>query len=203
MTTDEKDNSYDWWLEVGVIESWAYSTQLFNDDEIDAIHELAKSFNTEKGRVGGGDDVSLNTDIRDSDITFFRSGNQASNWVFERITGAILEINQKFWQFDLTRIETLQHSVYNVGQFYTDHIDMMYQAPSRATRKLSFSVQLDDPADYEGGDLLIKASKEPSPAKKEKGTIVFFPSYVLHEVTLVTKGTRRALVGWVTGPAFK
>jgi PKHD-type hydroxylase len=199
----EKDASYDWWLEVGVTESWAYQHELFNNEEIKEIHELVKSFDTKKGEVGGDKEHILDTEVRDSDITFFKSGLPETNWVFERITGSILEINRKFWQFDLARIETLQHSVYNVGQFYADHVDMMYQAASRATRKLSFSIQLDDPKDYEGGDLLIKTSKEPQAAKREKGTIIFFPSYVLHEVTPVTKGTRRALVGWVSGPPFK
>jgi len=33
--------------------------------------------------------------------------------------------------------------------------------------------------------------------------MIFFPSYTLHEVTPVTKGTRYTLVGWVHGPAFK
>ena len=202
MNTNKDDVSYDWWLEVGVTESWAYQHELFDDDEIKAIHKLVKSFNTVKGKVGDKN-AALNTDIRDSNITFFKSGHPDTDWVFERITGSIVAMNQKFWQFDLTRIETLQHSVYEVGQFYGDHVDMMYRAASRATRKLSFTIQLDDPKDYEGGDLLLKTSKTPDTAKKEKGTIIFFPSYVLHEVTPVTKGTRRSLVGWVSGPPFK
>ena len=34
-------------------------------------------------------------------------------------------------------------------------------------------------------------------------TITFFPSYTLHDVTAITKGTRKALVGWVLGPRWK
>ena len=49
----------------------------------------------------------------------------------------------------------------------------------------------------------MHTQKKPTETKRKKGTIIFFPSYTLHEVTKVTKGTRRALVGWATGPAFK
>ena len=79
----------------------------------------------------------------------------------------------------------------------------MYYTASKGTRKLSFSLLLSDSDDYEGGDLLLHTQIQPTETKRKKGTIIFFPSYTLHEVTKVTKGTRCALVGWATGPAFK
>ena len=79
----------------------------------------------------------------------------------------------------------------------------MYKSPSNAVRKLSFSVQLSDPDDYKGGDLLLKISSDPTQVKKTRGTVIFFPSYVLHEVTPVEQGVRKSLVGWVTGPRWK
>jgi len=195
--------SHDWWLEVGNTESWAYMHNLFNDKEVEEIHKLAKKYNLFNGKVGDGTNIRNDGSIRDSEICFFNSADVDSRWIFQRLAGSIKEINQQFWNFDLNRIETLQYSEYNVGQFYKDHIDMMYECPNRATRKLSFTVQLTDESEYEGGEMLFKTSLEPQEAKKNKGTIMFFPSYVLHEVTPVTKGTRHALVGWVTGPAFK
>jgi PKHD-type hydroxylase len=38
---------------------------------------------------------------------------------------------------------------------------------------------------------------------KTQGTLIIFPSYVLHEVMPVTKGERNSLVTWVTGKQFK
>jgi PKHD-type hydroxylase len=70
-------------------------------------------------------------------------------------------------------------------------------------RKLSFVLFLNDVSEYEGGKLLLYNATEPLIPEALKGTIVFFPSYVLHEVTPVTKGTRNTLVGWVSGPRFK
>jgi PKHD-type hydroxylase len=200
--TDNIQTCYDWWLEVGNIETWAYQHELFSNSEIETIHDIAAEYQLKSGDVGSGEDKKKDLTIRDSNITFLRSSDDENKWIFERITRAVVGINKQFWNFDLTRIETLQYSEYNKGQFYRPHIDTMYQSPNAAIRKLSFSIQLTDPKEYKGGDVLIKTGTD-SPIHRNKGTICFFPSYILHEVTPITKGTRHALVGWVTGPPFK
>ena len=72
-------------------------------------------------------------------------------------------------------------------------------------RKLSVTMQLSEPADYEGGDLLLywQNLKTPAKAVRNKGTMTLFRSHIIHEVSPVTKGTRRSLVTWVHGPLFK
>ena len=194
---------HDWWLGLGVTESWAYVPNVFSRDEINEIHRLAKKYSLNTGSVGSGQDTKIDNNIRDSGICFFNSADPECRWVFQRIAGSVTEINQQFWNFDLNRIETLQYTVYKEGQFYKDHIDMMFEGPNRAVRKLSFTIQLTDENEYEGGDLMFKTGPDPQAGKRTKGTAMYFPSYVLHEVTPVTKGTRISLVGWITGPAFK
>jgi len=70
-------------------------------------------------------------------------------------------------------------------------------------RKLSLVLQLTDPEEYEGGDLELMTSSDPIAVLKQRGLISVFPSFVLHRVTPVTKGTRRTLVVWACGPEFK
>ena len=70
-------------------------------------------------------------------------------------------------------------------------------------RKLSFSLQLSNPKEYKGGDFNLHLSSKKTTLLKEQGTLLVFPSYVLHQVKKVTKGERNSLVGWVTGPPFK
>jgi PKHD-type hydroxylase len=202
MKYEKNSITHDWWLEVGNTELWAYQHNLFTNSEVEQIHDIAAEYQLDTAKVGSGEQELENTSIRNSNIAFLRSSDEANKWIFERITGAIVSINRQFWNFDLRRIETLQYSEYGVGQFYRPHIDMMYQAPNNAIRKLSFTIQLTDPEEYEGGDVIIK-SGDNAPIHKNKGTIIFFPSYTLHEVEPVTKGTRHALVGWITGPMFK
>jgi PKHD-type hydroxylase len=71
------------------------------------------------------------------------------------------------------------------------------------TRKISITVQLSDPNDYEGGVLELNVGNTIVQMPKEKGCAVLFPSYILHRVTPVTKGIRKSLVLWVGGTTFK
>jgi PKHD-type hydroxylase len=68
---------------------------------------------------------------------------------------------------------------------------------------LSLVLQLSDPAQYEGGNLQVMTGSEPQTVRKQRGLVAAFPSYVLHQVTPVTQGTRQSLVAWVSGPQFK
>ena len=50
---------------------------------------------------------------------------------------------------------------------------------------------------------MLEAGSGPYRAHKARGTLVAFPSYVMHRVTPVTSGTRKSLVAWVAGPKFR
>lgn len=109
--------------------------------------------------------------------------------------------NDEFYSFRISEItEHIQYTVYNSNDegHYDWHVDM---GPGKARRKLSLVCQLSDPSEYEGGELQINTGKV-LVAEKEKGTVIIFPSYLLHRVTPVTKGIRRSLVLWIEGPAF-
>ena len=73
----------------------------------------------------------------------------------------------------------------------------MYGAASK--RKLSLTVQLSSSDAYSGGDLQIKFGKDVDILPRSRGSVTIFPSYVLHRVEPVTRGTRFALVLWFTG----
>jgi PKHD-type hydroxylase len=110
------------------------------------------------------------------------------------------QCNNNFYKFQISEItENIQYSVYNEEDqgYYDWHVDMILMA----NRKLSLVCQLSDPSEYEGGELQINLGTVKT-LEKEKGTVIIFPSYILHRVTPVTKGVRRTLVLWVEGPAF-
>jgi PKHD-type hydroxylase len=66
-------------------------------------------------------------------------------------------------------------------------------------RKISITIQLSDPDEYEGGDLELWAGVGQVKAPRFQGCAVLFPSYILHRVTPVITGTRKSLVLWVGG----
>jgi PKHD-type hydroxylase len=84
--------------------------------------------------------------------------------------------------------------------FYDWHTDF---SGFRPLRKISISIQLARPEDYEGGDLELLFANQPESLEKTRGTFIAFPSFVLHRVTPVTRGTRWSLVAWILGTRWR
>jgi PKHD-type hydroxylase len=209
--TADVASSFNWWLDLTTNENWAYQHDLFTADEIAKIIEIGEGGLTATpltyGSIGGAEGATPGVEdtvkVRRSPIAWIRSDVQENRWIFERLTNAIVSINNQFFNYDLTDIQSLQFTKYDgsEGGFYGKHIDMMYKGTG--TRKLSLTVQLSDGNDYEGGDLLLHTRDDPERGFRNKGTATFFPSWTLHEVAPVTKGIRYSLVAWVQGPRFK
>ena len=121
-----------------------------------------------------------------------------------QLQNLIKEANDTLWDFDITmmREEAQYTEYYEGGGHYGWHMDTGSGILSQ--RKISITVQLSDPEEYEGGDLeLWFGGDEPIQAPKGKGIGVIFPSYMMHRVTPVTKGTRKSLVLWVGGSHYR
>jgi hypothetical protein len=130
------------------------------------------------------------------------------DWLYRLLEVEIKDQNWYNYKFNLTHMEQIDYLEYHAGRDeidpehghgkYAKHID----GSINSNRKLSFSVLLSDPSEFEGGDLLIYESSTPHIVPKSKGQITFFPSNFIHEVTPVTKGVRRSMVSWIHGPHF-
>ncbi|MDP9387413.1 MAG: 2OG-Fe(II) oxygenase [Actinomycetota bacterium] len=70
-------------------------------------------------------------------------------------------------------------------------------------RKLSVIVQLSDPDDYDGGRVVFGYGQRPSPAPRERGTVLVFPATLAHKVTPVTRGRRYSVTGFAYGPPLR
>jgi PKHD-type hydroxylase len=68
-------------------------------------------------------------------------------------------------------------------------------------RKLTVLAFLNE--DFEGGRLYLQIGHEKIYPPQNAGTVLVFPSFVLHGVEPVTKGIRRSVVTWLVGPWFK
>lgn len=181
--------------------SWVALDKIFTNQELNEIVTQADQVKKVSSTVGSG----AVSDYRVCDIAWLESDEIESDfdWIYATLADAIRQANNEHFQFDLTYLTALQYTVYNGNDHsnYQKHLDVGRQFPNR---KLSFSVQLSDDAEYTGGDLRFHYIKnQPEVAPREKGTVVFFPSWIVHDVTPVTQGTRRSLVGWVNGPNFK
>lgn len=117
------------------------------------------------------------------------------------------------WRYDLVGLGTLSILRYDADGHFDWHVDVLnydrtdYGAlGDHLERKLSVTVNLSDPADYEGGELEFLnglGQLLTQPELRERGSVVVFPSTVGHRVTPVTAGVRYALVGWMVGPPLR
>jgi len=191
-----KINSTVWPLKKNTLNSWAYWNSAFTSEECDKIIKIGNKNILTKASIFKGTD----TKTRDSSISWIYP-NKDVNWIFERITDIIVNLNKDYFKFDLYGfIEGLQFTHYkSPGGKYTKHVD----EGAAFVRKLSLSIQLSDSDSYKGGDLLLHLEETPVILPREKGKLIAFPSYSLHEVKSVTKGERYSLVAWITGPRFK
>lgn len=145
-------------------------------------------------------DGTVTTDAaqRNSSITFIPRGGDAA-WLYDKMIATALQANRDFWNFQLDGAEQIQIARYDVGQHYIGHVDIGIEEPY-SLRKLSVVVQLTDPDEYEGGELVFhKSSESLVAAPRERGEMIVFPSYALHQVQPVTRGRRYSLAHWIIG----
>ena len=143
----------------------------------------------------------------------FINVDQLPQFTTEVVT-KITEINNQYFKYDLTHLARFQYTTYNEGGFLDyhndDHFDYIKETDKDLIgRKLSISILLSDPEEYEGGEFEIQAPKgtlnEPYDIvklKPNKGDAILFPSFQLHKVYPITKGTRKSLVVWFFGPKW-
>ena len=176
---------------------------LFTKEELKRIVEIGDS--SQKGVASVGDGKS-----KDPRIIEYRKCNlarivfnQDTQFIFDKLSFCVNKENENNFGFDLYGfVEDFQYTIYDsLGDHYNWHTDLSYGLTPY--RKLTVSVQLSDPSEYEGGELQIKDSNEPITLNKKLGAVSIFPSYTLHRVTPITKGVRKSLVVWVTGKAFR
>ena len=174
----------------------------FTGEQLDAIEKLGNELAVSNATIEGAHANTHVAELRVTQIAWIDQ-NPRSQWLYERISAVIGDLNARFYQFDLTGYsDHFQYTIYHgrEGGHYDWHVD---QIGSREPRKLSITLQLSDPATYEGGDLQLHGRTEIDNAPRARGTLVAFPSWVLHRVTPVISGTRRSLVAWTTGPKFR
>jgi PKHD-type hydroxylase len=169
----------------------------FNDEECSLIISEAEKLISKKGTTFGG----ANAKLRNSDVSWIPDSTPL-RWVFDRVMDSAYKSN--VWHYDIFgMIDGFQYTQYSGSDrdpaFYTWHKDT---GPNNQHRKISFVALLSDPDDFEGGKLQLKTSKLDNVLTK-KGQAIMFPSFVNHQVTPVTKGTRKSLVSWISGPKLR
>jgi len=167
------------------------------------IHHHAWS-NKDIAQIGGAKSPSENLDYRRTNVAWFdfRSEHEI---IWNKIKDVIATVNNQFFHANLSGIyEPMQLTEYSASDkgYYDWHTDGGIE-DKVVPRKISMVLMLSDESEYEGGYLQIKTSRDNETLEMKKGRAWFFPSYVLHRVTPITKGLRKTAVVWAGGEHWK
>ena len=138
------------------------------------------------GLIGSAEEDKL----RSSEIRWLRRGEKWNN-LFELMEQTVAKVGCEFFEYFGLQLEPIQLSTYMPGCYYGWHSDYSPEV----LRRLSFTIQLDNYDEYEGGELQFKDHDLPESAL-HKGALIIFRSELRHRVTPVTEGSRHSLVGW-------
>jgi PKHD-type hydroxylase len=178
----------------GHVSSPLVFTGIFSADECHRILGLSGHRRQRAGTM-----MYAKPNIRKSTVAWIDL-REDSQWLYEKVWNTFQAVNRWF-QFELFGlVDEIQFARYAVGDSFGWHLDT--GGGQTSTRKLSMSVQLCDGDEYAGGDLELCACPQLDP-RRRRGTIIVFPSFLAHQVTPVTRGSRCSLVAWAHGPAFK
>ena len=178
------------------------TTPLFTPDQCRQIIASGRAQKPQQaqvgvGKPGGGTDTKKRI-TKISWIPFQEMGH-----MYQDLNKFIQQANKNHFGFGDIRItEQAQFTEYPEGGFYDWHMDcdvnMEHEPP---VRKISMTLLLNDPSEFEGGDLELMAPGRY--AELKQGHAIIFASFLNHRVNPVTRGMRQSLVVWFGGKAFR
>ena len=178
------------------------TTPLFTPDQCRQIIECGRRQKPQQAKVGmsrpeGG------TDTKKRVTTISWIPFEEMDPMYKEVNNFIQKTNLNHFGFgDIQITENAQFTEYPVGGFYDWHMDCdVHMAHEPPVRKISMTVLLNHPSEFEGGDLELMAPGKK--AKLNQGHAVMFASFLNHRVAPVTRGVRQSLVMWFGGTPFR
>ena len=181
-------------------QAWQFWQQGVSQEFIDLVQE-------EAGKLDWMRATTFGQRSEEQDL----SGTRRSN--VKWLTGQA-DIFNTLWSFVQTANNELQVEVMNKADvqftqydsedegFYGRHHDVNWENPEPYDRKISISILLSDPSEFDGGDLTFHEVTNQG-IEWQKGSVLCFPSFLQHSVSPVTRGTRKSLVAWFEGPRWR
>lgn len=187
---------------------WCYYTNGFTPEECDKILELGLQLPAKDALLGVSGNFQDNS-TRRSKIRFIEKQSHTQfDFVFKQLWNLALEANDNFFDFHISKLNYIQLAEYDSSYHgeYKPHIDVFWMNKDpKYHRKLTCVVQLTDPSEYEGGDFEVYKTEQALPKEiiRQKGAVIFIPSFIEHAALPVTRGRRYSLAAWFDGPKWK
>lgn len=128
-----------------------------------------------------------------------QQGTKQSDYLDHLVMGSLAE-NAIFRSAALPlRVAQPVFARYTSGMFYGDHVDdpVMGAGMAKFRSDVSVTVFLNEPDEYDGGELIINTSFGEKKIKLAAGSAVLYPSNSVHRVAEITRGKRLAAIIWI------
>ena len=194
MITEPKWKSY-------IVET---TKPIFTPKQCEMIIAAGRAEPKQTAAVGGNEGLKkgrIDTKTRTSHISWIPFKKMLN--MYKDIETVMKTTNGNHFGFDgMSLTETAQYTEYPEGGFYDWHVDndvnFLHEPP---VRKISMTLLLNDPSEFEGGDLELMAPGKF--AKLKQGHAIIFASFLNHRVNKVIRGVRQSLVVWFGGKPFR
>lgn len=182
---------------------WCYFKEAFSPEECNRILQLGLQLPVQEAKLGV-DGSSEYNNYRKSKVRFIQKTDSTFDFLFDKMWKMAIQANDEWFKFHITKIDYIQLAEYDdsyQGEYKKHHDVFWMNNDPEYHRKLTAVVQLTDPSQYEGGNLeMICITQYPNAEEvRLQGTTFFFPSFLEHQATAVTKGTRYSLACWFEG----
>ena len=177
---------------------------LFTPQQCQDIINMGHQQKAEEAKVGHKNQKGGQHDTKKRITTISWIPFNAMPQMYTIIERTMLQVNGNHFGYEGMQItEQAQFTEYPKGGFYDWHMDSdvncRFEPP---VRKISMTILLSPPNEFEGGDLEFMTEGN-KPPQLLQGQAIFFCSLIRHRVSKVKKGIRRSLVMWFGGPPFK
>lgn len=168
-------------------------TDLITPDELVLIKRLVAGVAFTEGKATAGE------------LLHKAKNNQQIPWdhpVMKQISGLVMQALGRCDAFmsaaQPRRLATMLVSRYQPGMAYGLHVDAPIMAePNHVRSDVSFTLFLNEPDTYEGGELAFDTGSGETAFKLPARSAICYSTGQLHRVRPVEQGERLAVVGWV------
>jgi len=162
----------------------------------DMLIKLYTSDKTEKRQPVIGAEGAINKTVRNVELVMLPTYKDIGG----RLAAVGLSANHAAWQFDITHANQAEFLIYPAGGRYQAHVDTFLKQGDEC-RKLTVLAFLND--DFKGGKFFIQDEQNKHYPPQTKGTVLVFPSFIMHGVEDIEEGQRCSVVCWMVGKFFK
>lgn len=128
------------------------------------------------------------------------------DWLDAKMTKLINRINAENFFLDISfGLMSKQLMYYRPGDWFQPHDDTNHWDNNYFDRKITAIVQLSDHNDYEGGETILGEPDELAQPKhqREQGSLLVFPTFLIHGVNKIISGYRKGFICWFSGPKLR